>query len=272
MVTVSGRIYPGEDASERLISFMRIFQAAKRSAYQALRRGEEPGDIVKALYQRFFPNARWCQWAVEDARAVMESQGEQVRMHVSDLKAKIQKSEEKLERTKDSLRRQGIGARLMKLRSKLSYWQGFLDRGEVPPAVFGGKKNLILLGQGKLAKEKWREMRSSAFFSVGQANQKGLGGQYGNANTEIVCDTVTGAFHLNVYLPPEAEGEGAERRKKRPSRKKEDWVSVPLQVPSRYRSLLSRHLAKGEAYSVRVMRRDGRFDCLICFLWVITPK
>ncbi|MCS5697399.1 transposase, partial [Desulfofundulus thermocisternus] len=58
------------------------------------------------------------------------------------LKAKIEKTEEKLERTRDRLHRQGIHARLNKLRAKLVYWQGFLERDEVPPAVFGGKKNL----------------------------------------------------------------------------------------------------------------------------------
>lgn len=90
-ITVPGRLYPDKAAEERLISFMRRFQAAKRSAYQALRRGEEPGEIVKDLYRKFFPNARWCQWAVEDAKATIESQKEQIKMYVSDLEAKIEK-------------------------------------------------------------------------------------------------------------------------------------------------------------------------------------
>ncbi|MCL6559775.1 MAG: transposase, partial [Firmicutes bacterium] len=55
MITVPGRIYPDETAKERLVSFMRRFQAAKRTAYQALRRGKKPGEIVKDLYRKFFP-------------------------------------------------------------------------------------------------------------------------------------------------------------------------------------------------------------------------
>ncbi|MBT9283086.1 MAG: hypothetical protein KM312_10690 [Hydrogenibacillus schlegelii] len=93
---------------------MSRFQAAKRTAYQALRRGKKTGEIVKDLYRKFFPNARWCQWAVEDAEATIESQKEQVKMHVSDLEAKIEKAAEKLERTKDKLHRQGIKTRLEK--------------------------------------------------------------------------------------------------------------------------------------------------------------
>ncbi|WP_066353927.1 hypothetical protein, partial [Fervidicola ferrireducens] len=237
----------------------RRFQAAKRTAYQALRRGKEPGEIVRDLYNKFFPNARWCQWAVEDAKATIESQKEQVKMHVADLEAKIEKSEEKLERTKDKLRRRGILARLDKLRGKLTYWKGFLERDEVPPAVFGGKKNLLLLQEGKLSKEEWRELRSNAFYSVGQANQKGLEGQYGNANTEVVFDEVTGSFRLNVYIPPEPEDKSGRRRKE------EDWVTVPLEIPVRYRSILMQHLLRAGAYTVRVVRKNGRFDCFISF-------
>ncbi|MCG0279035.1 MAG: transposase, partial [Thermanaeromonas sp.] len=231
MVTVPGRIYPDREAEEKLCSFMRRFQAAKRTAYQALRHGKEPGEIVKDLYDKFFPNARWCQWAVEDARATIESQKEQVRMHVSDLEAKIEKSEEKLERTKDKLHRRGILARIARLRGRLAYWKGFLERNEVPPAVFGGKRNLLLLQEGKLSKEEWRELRANAFYSVGQANQKGLEGQYGNANTEVVFDEATGSFRLNIYIPPEPENKNGRKRKE------EDWITVPLEIPSRYRSI-----------------------------------
>lgn len=259
MITLPGRIYPNRMAEEKLVSFMRRFQAAKRTAYQALRRGEKPGEIVKDLYGKFFPNARWCQWAVEDAKATIESQKEQVRMHVSDLEAKIEKSEEKLERTKDKLHRKGILSRIAKLRGRLVYWKGFLERDEVPPAVFGGKKNLLLLQEGKLSKEEWRELRSNSFYSVGQANQKGLEGQYGNANTEVIFDEATGSFRLNVYIPPEPGNKTGRRRKG------EDWVAVPLEIPSRYRNMLLQHLAKGSAYTVRVVRKDGRFDCFISF-------
>ncbi len=259
MVTIPARIYPDKAVREKLVSFMRRFQAAKRTAYQALRLGKEPKEIVKDLYWKFFPNARWCQWAVEDAKATIESQKEQVRMHVADLEAKVEKSEEKLGRTRKKLSRQGILARLNKLRARLAYWKGFLERDEVPPAVFGGKKNLLLLQEGKLSREEWRELRSNAFYSVGQANQKGLEGQHGNANTEVVFDGATGSFRLNIYMPPEPESKSSRKRKE------EDWITVPLEIPGRYRSMLLQHLLKGGAYTVRIVRKNGRFDCFISF-------
>ena len=263
MVTIPARACPDRSAAQALISLMRRFQAAKRTAYQALRRGLAVGAIVALLREKFFPNARWCQWAVADAKATIESQKEQVAMHVSDLRAKIERSEEKLERVRDGLRRQGITARLNKLRAKLAYWAGFLERGEVPPAVFGGRKNLLLVQRGELSKDAWRELRSNAFYSVGQANQKGLEGQHGNANTEVVYDPATDTFRLNVYVPPLPEPGGGKPKRKR--RRREDWVTVPLEVPARYRSMLIRHLATGQAYTVRVVRRGDRFDCFISF-------
>lgn len=189
-------------------------------------------------------------------------------MHVSDLEAKIEKSEKKLERTRDTLHRRSILARVNTLRTTLNYWKGFLERGHVPPAVFGGKKNLLLLQEGKLSKEEWRELRSNAFYSVGQANQKGREGQHGNANTDIVYDEVTGSFQLNVYIPPEPNinrAEGKESRATRHARRDEEWVTVPLEVPARYRNLLLRCLARGQAYAVRVVRKAGRFGCFMSF-------
>jgi hypothetical protein len=107
---------------------------------------------------------------------------------------------------------------------------------------------------------------------VGQANQKGLEGQFGNANTEIIYDGKADAFRINIYVPPEPEGGGPEAeaggrksRARRRARREGDWVTVPLEVPARYRSLLLRCLAEGRAYTVRVVRRNGRYDCLISF-------
>lgn len=69
-------------------------------------------------------------------------------MHVSDLEAKIEKAVEKLKHTRNKLHRQGIQMRLDRLQAKLTYWKGFQDRDDVPPAVFGGRKNLLKLQRG----------------------------------------------------------------------------------------------------------------------------
>ncbi len=75
----------------------------------------------------------------------------------------------------------------------------------------------------------------------------------------MVFDEVTGSFSLNVYIPPEPENKDGRRRKE------EDWVTVSLEIPVRYQGILLQHLLRAGAYTVRVVRRDGRFDCFISF-------
>jgi len=254
VLTVEGRL------AAILINFMRVFQAAKRTAYQAIRRGTKREEIISSLQGKFIRNARWRQWAYAEAEDTIRSQKELIEMYIHDLEAKIEKAEEKLERTKNPLHRKGILNRMEKLKSKLSYWHSHKEDGAVPPAVFGGKKNLIALTKGRLSKEEWKELRSNSFTSIGQANQKGLKEQPGNANTEIFFDGEN--FFLNIYLPPEDEsiklGRGIPRRDK-------DWVTLPLSIPAPYVKYLAEHLVTGQPYTVQVIRKKNRFFCHISF-------
>jgi IS605 OrfB family transposase len=260
MFTIKGILTVDERLAAILINFMRVFQAAKRTAYQAIRRGVKREEIISSLQSKFIRNARWCQWAYAEAGDTIRSQKELIDMYIHDLEAKIKKAEEKLERTKKSPHRKGILNRIEKLKNKLIYWQSHKEKGTVPPAVFGGKKNLIALTQGRLSKEEWKELRSNSFTSVGQANQKGLRGQQGNANTEIFFDGEN--FFLNIYLPPNDEdvklGRGIPRRD-------EDWVTLPLSIPAPYVKYLAEHLATGRPYTVQVIRKKNRFFCHISF-------
>ena len=238
MFTIKGILTVDERLAAILINFMRLFQAARRTAYQAIRRGVKREEIISSLQSKFIRNARWCQWAYAEAEDTIRSQKELIDMYIHDLEAKIKKAEEKLERTKNSVHRKGILNRIEKLQNRLSYWQSHKEKGTVPPAVFGGKKNFIALTKGKLSREEWKELRSNSFTSVGQANQKGLKGHPGNANTEIFFDGEN--FFLNVYLPPEDEeiklGRGIPRRD-------EDWITLPLSIPAPYVKYLAEHLA-----------------------------
>ena len=134
---------------------------------------------------------------------------------------------------------------------------GWVSGGQM--RLFGGKDNLIALRKNDISKDKWRELRSGSFTSIGQANQKGLAGQHGNANTEIVFKG--GNFVLNIYIPP-AIGSGVKTGHGVP-RREGDWITVRLTIPPRYTGTLIRHLAMGYAYTVQVLRRDGEFYCHI---------
>jgi len=63
MFTIKGVLKVEGRLAAILINFMRVFQAAKRAAYQAIRRGVKREEIISSLQEKFIRNARWCQWA-----------------------------------------------------------------------------------------------------------------------------------------------------------------------------------------------------------------
>jgi IS605 OrfB family transposase len=157
-------------------------------------------------------------------------------------------------------RRRGILSRIEKLERQRDEYQRHIEAGTIPTVVFGGRRNFRLLREGKLSREKWRELRSNAFYSRGQANQHGPNGQYGNANTELRYQEGN-LFDLAVRIPS-GQGRGKDR-----------WLGLTVYVPHHNVSLLAdwlalcpgraTGLATGQAYSVEVRRHDGRIFCHI---------
>jgi len=93
-------------------------------------------------------------------------------MYIHDLESKLDKSKAKLKKSAKQKKRLGILNRIFKLETKLAYWKRHKVENTVPAAVFGGKDNLIALQKNEISKDKWRELRSASFTSIGQANPK----------------------------------------------------------------------------------------------------
>lgn len=238
-------------AQAELIGLMRLFQSAKRFAHNRLLEGMGKRELIPLLQQTFIPNARYCQWAANKAEEGIASQRALLPLYVRDIEAKIARSEAKLARARSDKRRGGIQARIERLEKQRAEYQHHIEAGTIPAVVFGGKRNFRLLCQGKLPRERWRELRSNAFHSRGQANQHGPSGQYGNANTEL-CHREGNLFNLAVRVPT---GQG---------RGKDSWLTeMILYVPQHNASLLADWLSTGQAYSVEVRRNDGQFYCHI---------
>jgi len=62
---------------------MPVFQAAKRTSYQAIRHGEEAKSIISKLQSRFIVNVRRCQWCYGEAMDVIRSQTELIEMYIN---------------------------------------------------------------------------------------------------------------------------------------------------------------------------------------------
>ena len=245
-----------ETEQNELIRLMRKFQAAVRFSYNRLVEGMSKKQLVPLLQEKFIPNARYCQWAADKAQGTIDSQTELLPLYLREVEAKIEKSRQKLPKIKSEQRRKGVRARIKKLAAKRDGYLKHIQNGTLPPAVFGGKKNAQLLSQGKLSREKWRELRSNSVYSRGQANQRGPNGQQGNANTELRHQD-NNLFAMAVRIPT---GQG---------RAKDRWLELTVRAPEYYVADLREWLASGQAYSVDVRRKgppqggSSRFFCHI---------
>ncbi len=248
----------GKDA--QLDGICRAFCSMERAAYNLLRDGVGAGGIKGILRERYGVwNARWIQSAINQARAVMESQEEGIQYNIEMCSEKVRNMREKMKHLSNPLKIQGCQAKIAKYRRRIDELKKQVTEKSSPSAVFGSRKLLHKLSiasgerRDKL-REKWKERRSNHLFSVGQANQRG------NGNTRLVNDD--GGFSLEVR----------------------NWSSgdfvLPLRVPEQWSDVLRSVIRKAEcvklggrgelrggglAYSVRVVRSAKGYQVLVSF-------
>jgi len=241
--TIRALVEPlGNEARLDLIS--RTFSSMVRTAYNQLRKDRQTDEVVKLLQTRYgIENWRWCQWAILQAQATINSQRELLPIYVEMYAEKIARVRRKMERTADPLKKKGYLARIRKLERRKAQVEKHIDAGTVPPAVFGSRKLFEDLSTHKGSREEWHQHRSDQFFSVGQANQKG------NANTRIKRDYV---FEVRNW--PYGD------------------FKVKLHVPAYYQPLLDAMLTSGIAYSVWVKRTKRNYQVMISFEADETPQ
>jgi hypothetical protein len=251
-----------EGRDERLDEICRTFSSMERTAYNVLREGVGAGAIKAILRERYgVRNARWCQSAINQARAVTASQEEGIKYRIEQCEEKISNTREKMERLSNTLKIEGCRRKIERYESKACELKKQLRERSYPRAVFGSKKlfHQMSIADGQrhdTLKREWMERRSDHFFSVGQANQRG------NGNTRLLCEEDN--FSLEIRNWP-----GGDFR-------------VPLHVPGHWSELMNGVISGAEsvklgrrgelleddgglAYSVRVMRSSKGYQVLISF-------
>lgn len=165
--TVRALIAPlGNEAM--LDSICRTFSSMVRTAYNRLLEGKRSNDIVRFLQTRYgTKNWRWCQWAIRQAQATIESQRELLPLHVEMYREKIVHARRRMDRVADPLKKAGFRLRIEKLEKLKAGVENYIAAGTVPRAVFGSRKLLEGLSKGKGSREEWRRRRACQFFSVG---------------------------------------------------------------------------------------------------------
>ncbi len=199
---------PNEGELMKLNTLSRIFPSMIRFAYNRLLEGCREYEVVERLYELFMPNARWCQWAIKEAKALMEAQKELLPLYIEDLKWRIDRARKRPMKAEDPLKKKGITRRIEKLERKLKELEEHKKNKTLPKIVFGRKKTLKKMSRSKIkAKDEWLIRRRWGFISIGQRNQGG------NANTKIVKredgysllirNTIFDDFEVKLYMPEE---------------------------------------------------------------------
>ena len=177
--TIRGKLLPTKDEESKLNTLSRVFPSMVRFAYNRLLEKHKTYDVVKMLYDKFIPNARWCQWAVKEAQANINSQKELLPLYIEDLKRRLERAKRRLVRTKHPLRQAGIKERVKKLERKLDElepyvkWNGRkvagIDANPMGIAVTVVSKDGNLLASkliGNLVKKAFRWLRSHGVNTI----------------------------------------------------------------------------------------------------------
>jgi hypothetical protein len=256
------------EAESALAQTARIFQSARRTAYQRLKDGLEPSAIDHSLRVQFGMDARYARDAVLEAEAAGHALRELLPQYLAGTEAKIRKVEKRLQRcrqkqsstqiTKVTLRQPfggvyakrdagraqdkaqgrlwviaGLEHRLAKLQAKRAKWQKHLAEGTLPPVIFGSAEAFHARRLGEMSPSEWQARRRAQFWSRGESPR-------GNQHAGITAND--DRFSISLATLPAVNG-------------KLRYFSGDLWVPNKQRDLLRRSLDK--AYSVRVMHSNN---------------
>jgi IS605 OrfB family transposase len=212
--------------------------------------------IIQTLQDMFPLNWRYCEHAVRDAEAQIQSLRGLLPLYLKDVEERIGELEKRVERAKSEEKRRVLERELTKLKKKREFYAKHIENGTVPKTVFGGRGKLGELMRGRLSKEGWREVRNNQLYSIGQANQKG------NANLRIIrCEE--GRYGLNVRFPTRREVKvGKDGRR---MRYKGQVKTFSLYVPAKFQQYLEWALNSGMAYSICIIKGGGRYLVYISF-------
>ncbi|MFQ6121152.1 MAG: hypothetical protein ACE5KE_14850, partial [Methanosarcinales archaeon] len=226
-----------------LDNLMRVYSSAKRYAYNRLLENQKTkNEIKKEIQYKFNLNARYAYAAIEDAKAVINSQKKLLPIYVKDLESKINKSNKKLKNIKnlEPIKIKGIKNRINKLTKKKQEYKDHLKNNTLPKMVFGGKQAFKDLQKGKISNKEWKELRSNQLYSIGGRDDGG------NKNLKIkyIKDNV---FDLRINIGTR------------------EWIHGTVKVPRVYLKSLLKALKSGIAYSIRIIRKHNKYYCHISY-------
>lgn len=236
---------PDKTSTVVLDELMRRFQSGKRFLRERIFENKDRKEAVDMAKPLFLNNVRYMRDAFLEAEASISSQKELLPLYLQQNNLKIKKLEssiEKLSKSKKANKEQRllyIKNKVYKLEKQNNYYQFHLENGTVPKMVDGSKRRMELLKLGKITKQEWKESRSDAMYSRGEKSKGG------NENIKI-SHLEDNLFRIAILNPLSA--------------KNGDRITFEVRFPEKFISTLVTYLATGESYSVRLKRRNIKYE------------
>lgn len=240
---------------------MTTFSSAVRYAFKRLLdRNIKITDLEKEISKKYNLNIRQSKDAVENARQIIMSQKELVKINYENYVSKANSIEKELNDKDKKISEKKKNALLIKLdkrQRKANYFKHFIDTDTIPKIVFGTKKMFMKRCKGLISKEDWKDCRDNRYYSRGDKSKKG------NPNLRVVI--VNNMSYLEISTLEKTEANRAIK------------IRVPLYIPQKlskktgkinginYRELFLNHLETEEAYQVELIKRDGKYYAHITF-------
>jgi IS605 OrfB family transposase len=245
--------------SSLLNTLMRKFQSGKRYSRERIHEGKNRKETEALTKGLFIPNSRYMRDAFLEAEASISSQRELLPIYVEQYEQNIKRTKMQIERLQNKRHhKEGIKHSIRYKESKIKKWekqrdfyQQHINQGTIPKIVDGGKSLLRKLNDSKITKEQWRDARTNALYSRGEKSKGG------NENIKLT-HLEENLFQIAILNPL--------------SDKRNDRIQFHVCFPEKFVFLLAFYLAIGEAYSIRVIRKKGRYEVHVTLEEPITIK
>ncbi|WP_440603443.1 hypothetical protein [Bacillus sp. GB_SG_008] len=256
-------IHPDAVLTQTLDELMRKFLSSKRYSRERIFEGKARKEVVEKTKQLFIPNSRYMRDSFLEAEASISSQEEllptyvlqndmkiaKLHQEIEKLKSRTHKNEEQILRTKQRILYKQ--SKIKTFTKQRNYYQHHIDNGTVPKMVDGTKKRMKLLKKGKITKEEWRESRSDSLYSRGEKSKGG------NENIKLSY-VEENLFEIAILNPL--------------SSKRNDRLRFTVRFPEKFVCNIASYLETGESYSIRLKRRNGRYEVHLTLEEEMTTK
>ena len=253
--TVQGEWFP--ETKEQLEAEMRLFCSCMRWVFNRLLEGKTRNELKKQAQVLFGLNSRYCDDAILQAQAIISSQKELLSAEIKATERKLARAKKKLKHAEKKLKKNptdeklgrlvnGRKLRVKKLSSKLTELQAHKENDTIPKIIFGGRALWKKVCKGEVSNKEWRDARQNRLYARGDETKQG------NPNIRITYED--GNFSLTVGISHLVKS-GAQAPR----------INGRLWIPHKYQVKIWDLLLSGKAYTIELIRKDGRYRAHITF-------